>query len=584
MGQHISSAEKPNTKTHNEKEIQFGNALEVQKYFQKRTIGHFTPLELISYKNKLNHDHLDDMITKEEIIQLLHLPDDNVILSNMIFNMVHSLCNFPFLGERIWDITAGNLLTCIILLDNDRCQRFIGSKSYDQIKLLFILLCLSTNNSSGKPLSASNSKLREKSENISTTSIYSQEIGYNLTDILQSYNGISIDDLSVPALSLSECFTWTLIMSIKCPTANCKILPNETIYNSWNEYQKASLNILRSMDSSIVSNLDDYRISFTQFENVFTSVVPNFTHPLENIMNHLLYMDKDLINHPVMEIPKSKLMSESLLAQLSTTLPKELFISKLQKLYIGRQSGFSMRSLQSKCFKWLAPTILLVSGLIIPNDEEYNNPRFKRFLQEFPKLNDNEQSLEPCHSYKKKISFAVYIDEPWRVTNKEFFGDLNSRIIELSPRQDIFKSLKSHELIYFNTIGCGIGIGDKQPHVSNGANSRKYQPGNVSLTLESTLEFAVFRHVGHGGAFSPSELLTKRGTEEESFEIKFIIQDVEVWGCGGEKELEEQMKQLAWEEAEAKRRQQVNLKSISEDRALLEMVGLVGQHQSGGSM
>ena len=55
-------------------------------------------------------------------------------------------------------------------------------------------------------------------------------------------------------------------------------------------------------------------------------------------------------------------------------------------------------------------------------------------------------------------------------------------------------------------------------------------------------------------------------------------------GCGGEKELEEQVKLWQWEEMEAKRRQHINLQSMGEDRALLEMAGLVGQHQSGGSV
>ena len=295
-------------------------------------------------------------------------------------------------------------------------------------------------------------------------------------------------------------------------------------------------------------------------------------------------MDSDLIDHETMPMNNSKLMSEPLLAQLATVLPKELFLSKLQKLYVGRESGFSMRSLQSKCFNWEAPSILLVSGMLISDDLQYakeKNPRYGKFLEQYPKLKEEQQHLDACHSQRKKATFAVYIDDPWRVTNKEFFGSMNSMIIQLAPRQDVFHASKPN-MIYFNTVGGGIGFGNKQPLISNA--HKKYIPGNVSLTIDSTLEFAVFRHIGYGGAFKPSALLTKRGKEDESFEIKFIIQDVEVWGCGGEKELQEQIKKLEWEEAEAKRRQHINLKSLGEDRALLEMAGLVGQSQSGGSM
>lgn len=84
--------------------------------------------------------------------------------------------------------------------------------------------------------------------------------------------------------------------------------------------------------------------------------------------------------------------------------------------------------------------------------------------------------------------------------------------------------------MYFNTIGGGIGVGSEQPIVKQ--NDIKFIPGNISLTMDSSLEFGVFRHVGAGGGFKTS-LLDK--DDSKSFEIRFIIQNVEVWGCGGKR-------------------------------------------------
>ena len=70
----------------------------------------------------------------------------------------------------------------------------------------------------------------------------------------------------------------------------------------------------------------------------------------------------------------------------------------------------------------------------------------------------------------------------------------------------------------------------------------------------------------------------------QDYEDRFLITDLEVWGVGSSKELEEQKKQWDWEKKQAEARQSVNLRSMGEDRALLEMVGLVGNHGSGGSV
>lgn len=74
-------------------------------------------------------------------------------------------------------------------------------------------------------------------------------------------------------------------------------------------------------------------------------------------------------------------------------------------------------------------------------------------------------------------------------------------------------------------------------------------------------------------------------TCDEEWQDVFEIEDIEVWGCGGEDEAEAQKKAWAWEEREALLRRQITLgKDVEADRALLEMAGLIGQNRSGGSV
>lgn len=107
----------------------------------------------------------------------------------------------------------------------------------------------------------------------------------------------------------------------------------------------------------------------------------------------------------------------------------------------------------------------------------------------------------------------------------------------------------------------------------------QYAFGDVSLTLEPSFEYGVFRNVG-SETFQSSQI-----RNSADFEDRFAITELEVWGVGADDVLREQAKLWAWEENEAMRRKNVNLsKDIEESRALLELAGLVGGgNRSGGS-
>lgn len=568
MGQQTSAQNSYDRTAPNEKQQVISNA-EILKVFNHKALEQFTVVELVAFKSSINNKELSDPIQDEELTRWLHLPYENLALRETFYNFIRVLSNFPLMKDSFENVTGIGLLKAIALINHDRCKKYVGLKNYNQLKLLFIALSL---------------KKTIKEESGTPSSSSSEEV-HNNANIVKNYNSIDFEELTIPAESLLQFFTFLLLLSKHCSTNNCQF-PSKDVFEDWGLYKNAAMNFLRSMDSDIVSHPESHYITYQQFTKTITTIIPNIFQPLEKLVEHMLYQDSDLVplstDHEC-SLTHSKSTTQVLLTQLATALPKEMEFSKLQKLYVGRESGFSMRSLQAKVFKWMAPTILLVIGKPILNDNEYctKNPRYRKFLQEYPKLKDDDQNLGELHLQKNKAIFAVYITEPWKITNKEYFGGSGTTIVQLSPRQDIFKASKN-DVVYFNTIGGGIGIGNKQPKIKTATKS--YAPGNVSLTLDNTLEFAAFRHIGYGGALSPGLLLTKSHIEDKSFEIRLLVQEVEVWGCGGEKELEEQHKKWAWEEAEAKRRQQINLRSMGEDRALLEMAGIIGQAQSGGSM
>lgn len=554
MGQRTSQATLQSS-TH------FTSNSDILKSFNDRALKQFTVTELVSFKNKLGKD-LNERLTNEELTKWLSVPQDEILLRELLYNFVQVLGNFPLMKNSYENVTGIGVLKAIILTNPERCKKYVKSRNYDQLKLWFIALSIR--------------KTVKEDPNLSSSS--SSEESFDVTRILKTFDGLHVNELSVPFAYMVPFISWLLILTTYCPINNCK-LENVAMFDNWNSYIKSAHTILRSMRPMDESSCIEYE----PFAHTMRSIAPHIFDPLTRVMEHLLFTDDELVD-PLSEnrgeIASSKLLNSALLAQISSALSKQLPIYHLQRLYLGRDHGFSMRSFQAKVFKWSAPTIMLLRGKRILDDEEYSvkNTRFRKFLHEYPKLkpSDMDTEVEEMYPAKSKIILAVYVSDPWKITNKEFFGGPHTTIVQLSPFQEVFGSSRENAL-YFNTIGGGIGIGNKQPVIKSTAKS--YSPGNVSLTMDSALEFAVLRHAGQGGVLKPGLVVG-----DKDFEVKMLLQDVEVWGCGGEKELEEQLKQWEWEESEAKRRQQINLRSIGEDRALLEMAGLVGQAQSGGSV
>lgn len=541
------------------------------EYFNVRCLKFFSNPELVAFERNLPGGmQLTNVIKEVDIANFYHIPKNNSLLLSVFGNMLRTLSNFPLVQDSYDPITYRTLLKAILLIDREKAVKYTGWKQYDQVKMLFISLSVDKS-----------TKLAVSTPSSSASDVTTQSI----KSLIHSYNSTDFNDLSVPAENLLVFFSFLLSLSRYSIINNCNI-NDDLIMSSFHEYEKYALSLIRTMNPKIDTFSDclHNEVGFIQFQTTIRCIAPNILQPLVMLLKHILFTERDLIdNHMLREIKNpTKIVTEPLLAQLATILPKESIFTNFQKLYVGRESGFSMRSFQSKVFKWMAPTVLFVTGLRIVDGEEIvtkKNPRYRGFLEEFGRLHE-AHIIPPLSPKKRKIILAVYINEPWKITNKDLFGDTNTKIIQLSPKQDIYNAEQSKlGNIYFNTAGGGIGIGNEQPIIK--PNKKKYVPGNVSLTIDSSLEFAVFRHAGSGGTISPGILWQRDEHLHQPFEYRFLIQDIEVWGCGGEAELQEQLNQWKWEETEAKRRQKINLQSIGEERALLELAGLIQQQHNG---
>lgn len=287
------------------------------------------------------------------------------------------------------------------------------------------------------------------------------------------------------------------------------------------------------------------------------------------------------LTQPLLPSP-GQILNVDILCQISLFLPGSRLWRRLRHLYAGSSAGFSMGTFETHVLKWQAPTILLVSGGRIPPSPETAPER--SFAGSLP------QKWYPTSSdeVSEKLVYGVYLNVPWRLSHKECFGDVDTVLFQLAPVHEVFHASSSNkEYAHFNKSN-GIGFGNQLPHhagykVPSHSSKQHLDLGPVSLTFDEGLVYGVFNHVGDGGAFLRSD--TRNISGDNVWQDRFEIEEIEVWGVGGDKEAEEQRRQWDWEEREALLRRSINLgKDIEADRALLEMAGLVGQNMSGGSI
>ncbi|KAL8883860.1 MAG: hypothetical protein Q9215_007969 [Flavoplaca cf. flavocitrina] len=291
---------------------------------------------------------------------------------------------------------------------------------------------------------------------------------------------------------------------------------------------------------------------------------PTVPHVVDVPLEPLLPREGDILNFDI-------------LSQISFFIKGNNLFRRLRPLYLGADAGFSLGSIEQKVFNWRAPSILLVSGTRLPSAPE--GTRERSFADSLPaKRFPNGVSGNNSHG---KVIFGAYIDIPWKHTYKEAIGGSEMLLFQLSPLHEVFRaSTLSKDYLTFTNSGIGFGCPPPRSKNVSGLSSHTAL-GPVSLMLDSSLEFGVFTHDSTGGgSFHPS------ATRNSDWQDRFEIENLEIWGCGGDEEAERQRAAWAFEEREAEARRSVKMgKDIEADRALLEMAGLVGGHgNSGGSM
>lgn len=547
-----------------------------------------TPVEAQTLRKKLNSTTVNEkaQLSRADLAQLLLISD---LPSLVIYKCLQKVGKFPFFGEENEStITADELIVASMLVSG-RFKKLKLNTDYD--KLIFRALASSesapvTEKNQQLPLSVKFIRGIESTENLQMASRFvdwSSMLGLESVDTNGYY---------IPRTEMELLLAFFLVI-YSIPKRKRTLMQTELLQklnNQWRSFEAAGERLTKFIRST-------EKISYQDFSLALALLGPLIRYGFEFLVD-IMFSDTAVLElgpEPGLEPPqdtgettKSHLINSSTIALLAATFAglggKQAGISltrqNLVKLYLGSESGFSIRSLELKVFKWHAPTILLVSGKRLRT----TNKRYETFDLEYPRFfRSLENPLKSWQAPGDKITYAVLVHEPWKVSNKKNFGDSNTTIIALEPRLDVFKGVAS-ESIYFNTLGMGLGFGNSQPINKN--NLKRYAPGSVSLTIEANLEFAVFRHISSQAGSGIASFATgvQPDISGQDYEDRFLITDLEVWGVGSSKELEEQKKQWDWEKKQAEARQSVNLRSMGEDRALLEMVGLVGNHGSGGSV
>lgn len=629
MGQSASSEADGASKTPLVTEL--FSKLHISGLIANRSVLLLTQPELQAVTAKLNISSVSEKrdISQSDLLSLLQFPEDfsqgeDSVGSGFqsaiafLYGSFQVLSHFPFLKE--YNGPSKSLsprdLAVVAFIHTGRFRKLVSS-DYAYLTLVFVSLSLSCSEINKKTIeSDENCDLgvtspRKEGETDTETA---RRINWGTLEALGSFDGIETGDLTVSARDLQHLLTLFLVIS-SVPKKRHSLMQEHLKKNlrRWQDFEPHALTLLRYVNPNInATNVLTSIIKHDEFLNGFRSLqgifLSNFERLFkEGVLSAAAPEDVPLKNDEP-EVPdekeskikkrqfpkfsETKLINEASVSFISACLENigstnSVSTQNLIRLYTGSEAGFSIRSLELKIFKWQAPTLLIVSGKRLKTKTMATNKRYEHFTTEYPRYFKNaEEAKNHWQTEKDVVTYAVLVNQPWRNSNKKNFGDENSIILSLLPRFDFYKSVHNPvlkgELVYFNNVGLGLGFGNDQP--LSRANVRKYLPGGVSLTIEANLEFAVFRHIvsatSNGAAY-----FQKSQTLLADFEDRFMITDLEAWGIGSTKELEEQRKQWEWEEKQAEARQSVNMQSLGEERAFLEMVGLVGNNgASGGSV
>ncbi|KAI0421842.1 restriction of telomere capping protein 5 [Xylaria grammica] len=579
----------------------------------------YEPLELYSFKDNFKSlaDREGDVryLKEDTIARFLEVPDI-LAVSPVIFHMVSFIGAFPFLQDAPV-ILGFEQMIMVVAIMTERYTKVLAKSATNRRKLLFKSMAVYD-----RKLSEIKSQTHTSDADPSQRGANSHALGFAV-DQAGDDDGAAEDDddelvmAALDSLDINDAFKTgdshaATTRGAMIPADNFRKLimllllasplsPQESLSAYAGRVTGSALDSLRATAENVLSAFIDVEkspgITFAQFGEVLPISFPYLFNGFNPLFEHFLFSKNldfskrkgsivtpasaTLVLPPLLQ-DKGQILNLDILSQLSFFINGDDLFRRLRLLYSGADAGYSMGSFESKVFNWRAPTILLVSGTRLDDTESRRGSEGVFYDSLPPQRFPNGSPPD-----RDRLIFGVLIRQPWRITNKECFGTDDTLLFQLAPTHDVFSAstMNKNYAAFAKPPATHPGISFGSPPPPSGSSSR-HAPlrhlGPVSLTLDSSFEFGVFNHdnTSRGGAFSTSV------SRKFDFQERFSIDDIEVWGCGGDEEAKIQRERWEWEAREAEARRRVNLGTgdIAADRALLEMAGLIGSNRSGGSM
>lgn len=538
-------------------------------------------------------------------MRFLEIPDV-LDVSPVIGKMVSFIGAFPFLQDAPAIMGLDALVNTVIIL-TERYQRLLLKGSTDRRKLLFKSLAVydrkllqsqdgqdgvhdntPTPGASGPSMGSAEEEEPDDDDGLVISTL-------ELLDCVEAYEDAgppTTHEAIIPADNFRKLIMLLLLVA--------PMDPQEKLSQYAERTTGAELESLRSAAESILAAFLNVEkspgIRSRAFDIVLPVALPFLFQGFNALFGRFLFSKNlefnkqrgpgdqadapsQLVAAPLLQ-GKASIMNSTIISQLSFFIPGSSLFRRLRMLYSGEHDGFSMGSFETKVFNWRAPTIMLVRGSRIADSSGGSEERFAASLP--PKR-------FPDGSKSSRLTYGLYVSQPWRHSHKECFGDSDTLLFQLEPVHDVFPaSALNRDYVSFTKPGIaatntGIAVGNPLPTSSSSYRRHSITHlGSVALLLDSSFEFGVFTHdnSSRGGAFQGSV------SRQFDFQDRFEIESLEVWGCGGDEEAKVQAERWAFEAREAEARRRINLGTgdIEADRALLEMAGLIGGNRSGGSM
>ncbi|SCV38627.1 probable Restriction of telomere capping protein 5 [Fusarium fujikuroi] len=607
MGQNLSD-EHPQRRSHEELTQQL-----TEKFMKKC----FTSLELYSLRDvfKSLADQQDSVkyLKEDTIARYLEIPD---ILgtSPVIFQMVSYIGAFPFLQDAPVVLEFQRMIMVVVIM-TERYRTVLARGSSDRTKLLFKSLAVfdrKMSEAGAHPDTPHIAPIESKDDKEKATSRMAgfavdaagdeDEDGEDDDLVLTAFELLDIKDAvdqghapvfhgaTIPTDNFRKLIMLLLLAAPLDPQESLSMYSSRVVGQELEGLRGAAESILASFVNAETST----GIKYNHFRTIIPVICPHLFRGFNGLFERFLFSQNlDFSKHqndtpattssqkvaqPLLT-DTGEILNQNTLSQISFFLPGTDLFRRVRLLYSGNDAGFSMGSFQTKVFNWQAPTLLLVSGTRLGDEPEGGQE--SSFAASLP------PKRFPRGSKSDRLTFGVYVREPWKHTHRECFGDSETTLFQLEPIHDVFPaSTINKDYVTFTKAPAHhpmMSFGCPHPHPSQAHRKADIlRLGPVSLLLDDSFEFAVFNHdfTSRGGAFHSSVV------RKYDFQDRFQIESLEVWGCGGDKEAQAQAEKWAWEEREAEARRKINLGNgdIEADRALLEMAGLIGGNRSGGSM